>query len=109
MFDESTLSPINQYKLNEKRVLHHFTDKVHILVDTNNSYRFCFIGGGGVYCSCLIVGADKIIHSVYTLPEYRRRGIAKQLLLIARLTLKTVAHSDNLTIKGGLWRDSVEK
>ena len=112
MFDASTLKPINSYRTLETLSPHRFGLEVEILKASNGSHRFCHIApqGGELspYDSCLIVGADKTIVSVYTKPDKRRQGIAKQLLVIARLTLGTVYHSDNLTEKGRLWRNSVE-
>ena len=112
MFDATTLKPLNSYKFLETKKAHNFGPEVEILHATVNSYRFCHKANDGdvlnPYDCCLIIGSDKVIQSEYTRPDKRRQGIAKQLLLVARLTLGTVYHSDNLTEKGRLWRDSVE-
>lgn len=112
MFDESTLNPHNRYKFVETVLPHEFGPEVTILKANNNSYRFCHNNDQNdvlrPFDGCLIVGYDRVINSVYTTPSKRRRGIAKQLLLIAKLTLNTVYYSDDLTTSGRLWRDSVE-
>jgi hypothetical protein len=112
MFDINTLKPLNCYKLLETLTPHKFGLDVVILKASNNSYRFCHRNSQGgtstPFDSCLIVEANKTIKSVYTQPGKRRRGIARQLLLVARLTIGNVYHSDNLTVTGRKWRDSVE-
>jgi GNAT superfamily N-acetyltransferase len=48
------------------------------------------------------------IEGIYTTASHRRQGYAKQLLVVARVTLGTVQHNGNLTADGKAWRDSVE-
>lgn len=102
------LKPQNIYY--EEKVRHGFGENV-VIFKSRDSYRFCHIDKEGVnlpYDSCLTVDRDGYILSVYTKPKVRRMKLAKQLLLIAKLTLGKVRHSDNITKSGRLWRDSVE-
>lgn len=112
MFDATTLKAVNSYKLVESKQKHNFGPSVHILKATNGSYRFCYVSQNGCclepYGACLVVDETGTIESVYTMPEHRRQGIAKQLLAIAKVYVGDVKHSDNLTTEGRLWRDSVE-
>jgi hypothetical protein len=108
MFNSNTLKPINTFKLCETKVPHDYGQDVTILRASNDSYRFCHNSSESGFDSCLIVAANRTIMSVYTRPAKRRRGIAKQLLAIAKYTLTDVRHCDNLTPLGEAWRDSVE-
>lgn len=64
------------------------------------SHRFCV----AVLCWDGLTGA---IESVHVLPDYRRQGIARQLLALARHAGFTVRHSDDLTPDGQAWAQSV--
>jgi hypothetical protein len=114
MFDDTTLKAIHCYKSFEQDISHNysFDRKVVILKSVDGSYRFCYKRaldqGIRAFDSCLIVSSSNTITSVYTVPSKRRQKIAKQLLLVARLTLGSVYHNDHLTVSGKLWRDSVE-
>lgn len=113
MFNARTLKPQNQYKQLETALPHQFGGNVEILKSPGNCYRFCFKSEPSaklvLFDSCLIIGADKVIISVYTAPAKRRLGLAKQLLAVAKVTLPYVYHSQHLTTLGEAWRDSVEK
>lgn len=112
MFDAKTLSSQNCYKDVEQVIPHKFGSEVVLFIDTHKNIRFCHVASNKVDCkpfdSCLIVDGTRTIRSVFTRPDMRRRKIAKQLLIVARIHLGKVRHSEHLTDSGELWRDSVE-
>lgn len=98
----------------ESRVWHVFGPqvKVYKCIDTNR-HRLVAHDSDGVPVSALLVNPHNRVRTyqvdaVYTLPEARRQGYAKQLLAVARHTLGTVNHSQNMTKNGLAWRNSVE-
>ena len=64
------------------------------------SHRFC----AGVLCWDTLTG---IVESVAVHPDYRRQGIARQLLAIGRAYCGHIRHSENLTPDGHAWAHSV--
>lgn len=116
MFDTSILKHRNQcqYTGIEKEIRHDFTRRLKIFQckDTRR-VRLIFCDVLNEPLSGLIIDPFNQIRSytitgVYTLPEHRRNGMAKQMLAIARHLFGNVKHSDNLTEDGKAWRDSVE-
>jgi hypothetical protein len=116
MFDSGILKPFMMcpYMGLEKRVKHIFgpTVKIYECKDTRK-IRLVAYNAVGLPVSGLIINPyNRVrtyqIDAIYTRERFRRQGMAKQLLLVARYTFGTVNHNDNLTISGRLWRDSVE-
>ncbi len=114
MFDVNTLKPRSEFSYLEKTVkLPIVCPEVTAFLCNDGSYRFVHVDEiqddrKYPFNCALLIDKTHVITSVYTKPRARRKKIAKQLLLVARLTLGTVYHSDNLTSSGKLWRDSVE-
>ena len=116
-FDKELLKPYNQCKytslerLNKplscsgSLVVRLFTDLEHrqriVLYSDSKPVSALLLEKIGQYTGYVIKG-------VYTVPEERRKGYAKQLLALSRFYLGKVRHSEHLTKEGELWVKSVE-
>jgi GNAT superfamily N-acetyltransferase len=116
MFDNELLKPFNMcsYTGLEQRKRHVFGQSV-VIFECKETRRVRLLAcdpSGAIVAGLLVNPYNRVrtyqIDAVYTLEEHRRLGIAKQLLAVARFTLGTIQHSENLTINGKAWRDSVE-
>lgn len=116
MFDRNLLKPFCMcpYTRLEKRVAHIFGSavKIYQCKETRKIRLVVYNEAGAPVAGLLVNPYNRVktytIDAVYTLTAYRRMGYAKQLLAVARFTLGTVKHSDNLTGIGEQWRNSVE-
>jgi len=116
MFDAELLKPFMMcpYIGLEKRVKHTFGPavKIYECYQTRKIRLVAYNVSGEAVGGMIINPYNRVrtyqIDAVYTLESHRRQGLAKQLLLVARYTLGTVNHGDNLTVSGKAWRDSVE-
>ena len=116
MFDNTILKPFSMCPHTglEKRVKHIFGQNVSIFeCKDSRKIRLIAYNDSGEAVSGLMVNPYSqvktyTIDAVYTKPLERRRGLAKQLLAVARFTLGIVKHNEHLTNSGEAWRDSVE-
>lgn len=116
MFDETLIKPRNMCKHTalEKLVWHTFGKAVKVFkCKESGKFRLVAHDSLGEPVSGLLINPYTRVRTyqidgVYTSDSYRRLGYAKQLLAIARHMFGTVKHSDNLTVDGKAWRNSVE-
>lgn len=115
MFDSELLKPMNHcsYTGLERFKRHNFGRSVRIFECTNSQrVRVIVCDTSGAIAGLMVNPHGRkrtyTIEAVYTEPNHRRKGLARQLLAVARLTLGTVQHNENLTIDGKAWRNSVE-
>lgn len=76
----------------------------------HGSSRYLAFRGGEPVSVLQIVSFDgehAQIANVYTVPEFRRRGLAEQLLARARKDFASVEHSKHLSESGRLWKEKV--
>jgi ribosomal protein S18 acetylase RimI-like enzyme len=79
----------------------------------HGSYRYvCYVMGQPVGV-LQVVSLDKrhaIIANVYTMPKYRNRHIASELLARARMDFMSVKHAkeEMLSTKGRAWREKIK-
>jgi len=108
------LKPQNQssYTGIEKRVPCDFGPDVSLFKDNNGWFRVVYSWDGvvvaGLVVSPYACTKGYMIEGVYTLPSYQRKGLAKQLLAVLRMTIGDVRHSENKTKDGHAWCNSVE-
>lgn len=77
----------------------------------NGSYRYVQYVDGKPASALQIVSRDGIngqVANVYTLPEYRKQGLARGLLDRARMGFKKITHSRDLSTLGAIWKGKVE-
>lgn len=77
----------------------------------HGSYRYVRYIEGKPVAALQIMSKDGrrgTIANVYTLPEYRRKGIARELLERARRGFESLSHSRDLSTLGALWKGGVE-
>ena len=105
MFDNKLLKPFNQcpYTAYEKQVKSSHKD-VTVYKDNKGAYRLLYSDCFGFVSGILVAKQGKEKHytikGVYSLQEYRNKGYARSLLLVARQLLKDVRHSEHLTESG---------
>lgn len=76
----------------------------------HGSYRYVYYIDGKPVSAIQIVsrdGKNAQIANVYTLPEYRRQGIAKELLNRAKQGFESIKHSQDLSTLGSIWKSKV--
>jgi ribosomal protein S18 acetylase RimI-like enzyme len=76
----------------------------------HGSYRYVHYIDGKPVSALQIVSKDGIngqIANVYTLPEYRKQGLARSLLDRARQGFESIAHSKDLSSLGAVWKGKV--
>lgn len=116
MFDNTLLAPFNkcQHMVVEKHVKHVFGKAVKIFkCDHTRKVRLVAYNEMREPVSALLINPHHMVRTyhidaVFTTESHRRQGMARQLLAVARFIYGSVYHSDNLTIEGEKWRDSVE-
>ena len=123
-FDKEILKPYNQcnytnveykhtqlFKLGDCFFVKMYTDKDNRqrLVIFDDTYYTQSKPVSGLFLEHLSQRKGYVIKGVYTVPEERRKGLAKLLLNVARQYLGEVRHSSDLTKEGELWMKAVEK
>lgn len=91
------------------RVLH---DGISRYTSPHGSFRYVFYQSGVALAALQVMSRDghhAIIANVYTVPEARKGGLARELLSRARRDFKTVVHAaeGHLSEAGKAWRDRV--
>jgi len=79
-------------------------------VSPHGSYRYIYMVDGQAVSALQVVsrdGTNAQIANVYTMPDVRRQGYARQLLQLAQQDFDTVVHSDHIGELGKAWRDNV--
>ena len=74
------------------------------------SYRYVQYVDGNPASALQIVSRDGIngqVANVYTLPEYRKQGLARGLLDRARKGFESITHSKDLSGLGAIWKGKV--
>ncbi len=69
------------------------TPEISLLTSPHGSYRFVYRKDGMIVSGLQVVsrdGKNGVIANVYTLPDYQRQGLARQLLNTAREVFKKV-------------------
>jgi ribosomal protein S18 acetylase RimI-like enzyme len=77
----------------------------------HGSYRYVRYVGEKPVSALQIVskdGKNGNIANVYTLPEYRKQGFARELLDRARQGFESITHSKDLSSLGAIWKGKVE-
>ena len=77
----------------------------------HGSYRYVrYIQGKPVSAIQIVSkdGKNGSIANVYTLPEYRKQGFARELLNRARQGFESITHSKDLSSLGAIWKGKVE-
>lgn len=116
MFDSELLKPQNRcaYTGVEKQKPHQFGSglRIYECVETGKirllSYNSPSEPVSALFLDPLGQKRTYTIKAVYTAPQERRKGKARELLAVARMLIGTVKHSDDLTVTGLAWRDKVE-
>lgn len=116
MFDAELLKPQNRcsYTGMEKQRPHLFGVSLRIFecVDTGKIRLIAFNTVSEPVSALFLdpLGQKRTytVKAVYTAPQERRQGLARQLLAVSRLLIGTVKHGQDFTDDGLLWRDSVE-
>jgi ribosomal protein S18 acetylase RimI-like enzyme len=81
-------------------------------ISPNGSYRYVRYVAGKPVSALQIVSRDgKNAHvaNVYTLPEYRKQGFARELIDRARQGFESITHSKDLSTLGAIWKGKVDK
>ena len=76
----------------------------------HGSYRYVRYVDGKPVSALQIVsrdGENGQIANVYTVPEYRKQGFAKDLLDRARQGFESISHSKDLSSLGAIWKGKV--
>jgi hypothetical protein len=116
-FTKQILNPLNQCKLTSiEKVMYNCRAAYTTFQDNDGRIRLIFSHRysdrpNKPVCGLFLerVNTNTVaILGVYTIPSERRRGFAKMLLASAKIRFKNVLHSENLTVDGEAWRDSVE-
>lgn len=79
------------------------SNDVSVVVSPHGSYRFIYRKDGKIVSGLQVMSRDGktgVIGNVYTLPEYRRQGLGRDLLNIARKKFKRLNDSQDLTSMG---------
>lgn len=77
----------------------------------HGSYRYVQYVDGKPASALQIVSRDGIngqVANIYTLPEYRKQGLARGLLDRARMGFEKITHSRDLSTLGAIWKVKVE-
>lgn len=77
----------------------------------NGSYRYVRYVDGNPVSAIQIVskdGKNGQIANVYTLPEYRKQGLARELLDRAKQGFEKIVHSKDLSGLGAIWKQKVD-
>jgi len=80
-------------------------------ISPNGSFRYVRYVNGEPVSAIQIVskdGKNAQIANVYTRPEYRRQGFAKELLNRAKQGFEFITHSKDLSTLGAIWKTKVE-
>lgn len=86
------------------------TDGSVKFISPNGSYRYVRYLSGKPVSALQIVSRDGInaqVANVYTLPEHRKQGFAKELLDRARQGFESITHSKDLSTLGAIWKSKV--
>jgi ribosomal protein S18 acetylase RimI-like enzyme len=78
----------------------------------HGSYRYVQYVDGKPASALQIVSRDGIngqVANVYTLPEYRKQGLARGLLDRARRGFESITHSKDLSSLGAIWKGKVQE
>lgn len=78
----------------------------------HGSYRYVHYVDGKPASALQIVSRDGIngqVANVYTLPEYRKQGLARGLLDRARRGFEKITHSRDLSTLGAIWKGKVDE
>ena len=77
----------------------------------HGSYRYVRYVDGTPVSALQIVSSDGKngqVANVYTLPEYRKQGFARELLDRAKQGFESITHSKDLSSLGAIWKQKVQ-
>ncbi|NBT57356.1 N-acetyltransferase [bacterium] len=86
------------------------TDGSVKFLSPNGSHRYVRYVAGKPVSALQVVSRDGMnghVANVYTLPEYRKQGFAKELLDRARQGFESITHSKDLSTLGAIWKGKV--
>lgn len=78
----------------------------------HGSYRYVRYVDGKPVSALQIVSSDGRngqVANVYTLPEYRKQGFARELLDRAKQGFESITHSKDLSSLGAIWKQRVDQ
>ena len=87
-------------------------DGISVLKSPEGSYRYVFSQGGRIVSALQVLSKDGkkgVAANVYTAPEFRRQGLASQLLEKARSDFESIEMSDDLSQAGQAFVEATQQ